>query len=179
KVATDPMMGSASPAGASAGKSFSDLDELPPMKEPVYTPPPPPPPIFETAEPSALSQLRRKEEKPKIQPREVADKALKEIKTVPPQLMIYSILGAVALILIVAVAVYFHVRSEDEDATAAPRPSKPVITQQASPTQAAPTNPAPQNIAPEPEPEPEVTVRQVEKHAARKKVPAPAPVAKV
>ena len=42
-------------------------------------------------------------EKPKVQPREVAEKAIKEIKNVPPQLMIYSIAGAAVVILIIAV----------------------------------------------------------------------------
>jgi eukaryotic-like serine/threonine-protein kinase len=180
--AFDPMM--AAPAQAApAGKSFSDMDELPPMKEPVFQEPPPPPLIPEMPEPSPLAQMRRKDkqEKPKIQPREVAEKAIKEIKTVPPQLMIYSILGAVALILIVAIAVYFHVRSEDDDSTSAPRPAKAVTSQPADPAPApvaAPIEQPPQVV----EAEPEVTVRQLDKrasNAARKRAVAPAPVARV
>jgi serine/threonine-protein kinase len=173
----DPMM--AAPAStASAAKSFSDLDELPPLKEPVFAPPPPPLSVPETPDPSPLAQLRRsgKEEKPKVQVREVADRAMTEIKTVPPQLMMYSILGAVVLILIVAAAVYFHVRSEDDDSTAAPRPVK-TANQNAAP---APVAPATQpEAAPAVEPEPEVTVRQLDKRGAngRKKASAPAPVA--
>ena len=82
----DPMMAEPAPAAA-AQKSFSDLDELPPMKEPVFAPPPPPLPVPEASEPSPLAMLRQAEEKPKIQVREVAEKAMTEIKTVPPQLM--------------------------------------------------------------------------------------------
>jgi serine/threonine-protein kinase len=173
----DPMMAAPAATG-SAGKSFSELDELPPMKEPIFAPPPPPLPTPEALEPSPLSHLRRngKEEKPKIQVREVADRAMTEIKTVPPQLMMYAILGAVVLILIVAVGVYFHVRSEDDDSTVAPRPVK-TARQNAAP---APAEPVPQpEAAPAMEPEPEVTVRQLDKRGAngRKKAPAPAPVA--
>lgn len=181
-IAVDPMMAAPAVTG-SAGRSFSDLDELPPMKEPVFAPPPPPLPVPDMPEVPSLAQLRRNEEKPKIQPREVAEKAIKEIKTVPPQLMMYSILGAVVLILIVAVAVFFHVRSQDEDTTAAPRPTKPVASQPQEPpadTSTATPAPAPvpaQVAAPEPEPEPEVTVRQIERKApARRRVAAPAAV---
>jgi serine/threonine protein kinase len=179
--AFDPMM-SAPPLAISTGKSFSDMDELPPMKEPVFAPPPPPPPplpLPEVQEPSPLAQLR--EEKPKIQVREVADRAMVEIKTVPPQLMIYAILSAVVLILIVAVAVYFHVRSEDDDSTAAPRPTKTGANQHPAPTPApAPVAPVVQAETPQViEAEPEVTVRQLGKRGAnvRKKAPAPAPIA--
>src|SRR5258706_7063249 len=136
--AFDPMM-SAPALATSAGKSFSDMDELPPMKEPVFAPPPPTLSVPEAFEPSPLAQLLgKKDEKPKIQPREVAEKAIKEIKTVPPQLMIYSILGAIVLILIVALAVYFHVRSEDDDSTASPRPTKKAVSK---PAPAPPTPP--------------------------------------
>ena len=170
----DPMMAEPAPAAA-ARKSFSDLDELPPMKEPVFAPPPPAPPVPEFSESSPLAQLRPKEEKPKIQVREVAEKAMTEIKTVPPQLMMYALLGAAVVILIIAAAVYFHVRSADDDSTAAPRPTKNSGSQTPAP---APVPPPVQAEAPAPEPEPEVTVRQLDKRApnARKR-PAPAPVA--
>ena len=183
-IAVDPMMSAPAPA-ASGGKSFSDLDELPPMKEPIFAPPPPPLPVPEVSEPSPLSQLRRKEEKPRVQPREVAEKAIKEIQTVPPRLMIYSILGAVGLILIVAIAVFFHVRSEDDDSTAAPRPTRAVSTKPepaapaAVPAQATPVEQAPAPII---EAEPEVTVRQVDRRAANpghKRAPAPVPAARI
>jgi serine/threonine-protein kinase len=175
--AFDPMMTAPAPA-TSAGKSFSDMDELPPMKEPVFAPPPPPLPVPEAFEPSPLAQLRgKKDEKPTIQPREVAERAIKEIRTVPPQLIIYSILAAIVLILIVALAVYFHVRSEDDDSTAAPRPSK-AVSKPAQPAQVAPAvqgEPAPVD------PEPEVTVRQLDKRVptGRKRVASLAPVAVV
>jgi len=73
--------------------------------------------------------------------------------------MIYSILGAIVVILIVALAVYFHVRSEDDESTAAPRSTKTV-------NKPAPPVPAPVTQAETSqavETEPEVTVRQLDK----------------
>jgi len=178
RVAVDPMM--SEPVAGSSGTSFSDLAEMPPLKEPVFVPPVP-----EPAEPSRpVAQIYpRKDEKPKIQPREVAQKAIHEMATVPPRLMIYSILGAVGLILVVAIAIFFHVRSEDDGSTAAPRPTR-AAKPSSSPTQPlAPTAAAPQIEKPAPpstEAQPSLTVPQVEKRSTngsrRAHAPAPVPV---
>jgi hypothetical protein len=90
--------------------------------------------------------------------------------------MIYSILGAVGLILVVALAVFFHVRSADDDSTAAPRPTK-AAKESGQPV--AQTSVAPAAVAPIVEAQPNLTVRQVEKrsqNARRAPAPAPAPV---
>jgi serine/threonine-protein kinase len=178
RVTVDPMM--AEPVTGSTGKSFSELDELPPLKEPVFAPPVPEPAEL----PQPVTQIYpKKEEKPKIQPREVAEKAIHQIATVPPQLMIYAILGAVGLILAISIAVFFHVRSEDDGSTAAPRPTK-VVRQAEQPAALAQTPVAPQvetpapPVAPMAEPKPQLTVRQVEKRSSKniRRAPAPAPV---
>jgi eukaryotic-like serine/threonine-protein kinase len=193
RVAVDPMMSDpmmSEPVEASSGTSFSDLAEMPPLKEPVFAPS-----IPEPAEPthSVVQIYPKKEEKPKIQPREVAEKAIHQIATVPPRLMLYSILGAVGLILVVAIAVFLHVRSEDDGATAAPQPTKaagPSSTASSSSTSSASssaTQPAAQSAAapriekpvpPLVEAQPRLTVRQVEKRNSnnRRAAPAPAPV---
>jgi serine/threonine protein kinase len=180
--AVDPMV--AAPAAVSSGTSFSDLAEMPPLKEPVFVPPTVP----EPAEPlrPTVQMNPRKQEKPKIQPREVAQQAMKEIATVPPRLMIYSILGAVALILIVAIMVFFHVRSEDDDSTVAPQPAKVASTspnsasaQPVAPAPAAaPTETPAAPVAPIMEDQPNLNVRQVEKRKSNsvRRAPAPAPV---
>jgi serine/threonine-protein kinase len=174
RIAVDPVM--AGPAQTAPGASFSDIAELPPLKEGTYTPPPPP--VYEAPEPDGVQIHPKEQEKPRIQPREVAQKAINEIKTVPPRLMLYSISAAVGLILIVALALFFHVRSEDDGSTAAPRPGNGAASQ-AQPVAPAPVAPAPQQaeVAPTPAPEhePEVTVRRFEKRAARR-APAPPPV---
>jgi serine/threonine protein kinase len=177
RVAVDPMM--AEPVASSSRTSFSDLAEMPPLKEPVFAPPPVP----EPSEPSRpVAQIYpRKDEKPKVQPREVAQKAIKEIATVPPRLMLYSILGAVGLILVVAIAIFFHVRSEDDGSTAAPRPTKAVkpVSPSTQPVAQTPVAPPIENPAPPiADPQPSLTVRQVEKRSSigSRRMHAPAPV---
>ncbi|MGB9238494.1 MAG: PEGA domain-containing protein, partial [Terriglobales bacterium] len=186
RVAGDPMMSGSASASASAKTSFSDLEEMPPLKEPVFAPsaPEPPEPLPHQTQVQIYPKL---EEKPKIQPREVAEMAMQQIATVPPRLMLFSILGAVAVILIVALAVFFHVRSEDDDSTAAPQPTKAAhapstsaSTQTAAQTQAPPViaKPAPP-VAPIVDSQPNLKVRQLEKRNARNRralAPAPAPV---
>jgi hypothetical protein len=155
---------------------------MPPLKERVIS--------TSFAEPEAplpaelLIQPKKKEEKPKVEVREVAQKAMQEIATVPPRLMIYSILGAVALILVVVVALFFHVRSEDDGSTAAPRPTKVEESKPAPPpvAQAPAAPPAETPVAPITEPQPDLNVRpveKVEKHVpkvTRRAAPAPVPV---
>jgi serine/threonine-protein kinase len=146
KIAVDPMM--AQGAGAtSQGVSFSDLEELPPLKE-IYVAPPTPKAdtIEEGAEPLPSIILRGGEpEKPKIQPREVAEKAIQEIKSLPPQLLLYSISAAVALILVVSIAVFWRSHSQNTDeegqvpaaAASTSQPAQPAATEQGQPQAAA------------------------------------------
>jgi serine/threonine-protein kinase len=180
RVAVDPMM--SAPAASSSGTSFSDMAEMPPLKDPVFTPPPAPEPV-EAPRPVVQFTPRRQDEKPRIQAREVAGKAMNQIATVPPRLMLYSILGAVGLILVIAIVVFFHVRSEDDGSTAAPQPTKTAESRAAQPAEQTPVaprieQPAPP-VAPIVEAQPSLTVRQVEKRTTnnrRKPAPAPAPV---
>ncbi len=123
KIAIDPLMAEGRPAG-NTGVSFSEMTELPPLKE-VYIPPPPPPVSFEPAQSArptvtAFTGSRKPVEKPKVQPREVAQKAIKEIKSVPPKLMLYSLSGAAALILVIGIGVtiYIHMLNSDDDSAA-------------------------------------------------------------
>jgi serine/threonine protein kinase len=180
-LSVDPMMAQSQSGSGGAPRTFSEMDELPPLKEPVFEARPTP--ELEVALPTALQptmstrlSAKKQDEKPKIQPRELAQKAMKEVSTVPPRLLLFSILGAIAVILVVAVAMFFHVRSEDDGLTAAPQAVK---------TESAATEPAPapvQQAAPAPvpappitEPQPNLTVRQAPKRAAKNRAPAPAP----
>ena len=116
------------PKRAARGPSFSEMTELPPLKE-VYIAPPPPPEPAETAPEPAVSSLRAQPEKPKVQPREVARKAVKEIKKTPPKLFLYSIAGAIAVIVLVVGFIAFRIHSEnseDEGSAAAPAATAPV-----------------------------------------------------
>ncbi|HEV2399414.1 MAG TPA: serine/threonine-protein kinase [Candidatus Sulfotelmatobacter sp.] len=153
KIAVDPMMAEGG-AASGGGTSFSEISELPPLKE-VYVAPPPPPPV--EAAPvlqkpiSTYRNSARKDEKPKVPPREVAQKAIKEIKGVPPKLYLYALGGAGILILAIAIAmtIYIHSQSSDDDA-GAPRKSVPAeTTAQPDTPQTAP----PQETAPAPAPD--------------------------
>jgi len=187
RIAADPAM--AGGAVNAPQTSFSDIDELPPMKEPVFIEPPPPLPEPEQSLPSSVRQIYPKpkaeeEERPRIQPREVAKKAITEIATIPPRLMLFSTLAAVAVILTVAVAIFLHVHSEDDGSTAAPRPVKPAATAQPAAQQpasasvpakvsSAPTQPP----APLIEAQPNLSVRQTARNRVKtQRPPASAPV---
>jgi hypothetical protein len=146
KIAVDPMMAEGGPSRG--GVSFSEMTELPPLKE-VYIAPPPPPPAFEQpAEAVPNFRSSAEPEKPKVQPREVAEKAIKEIKSVPPSLMVYSIAGAAVVILIIAVVLVLHINhlNSDDDwahSSAASSASQPADTQPAAPAQSVQPQAAP------------------------------------
>src|SRR5260221_6995185 len=104
--AVDPMMAEDenSPA-AKARRSFSDLSEMPPLKEQYVAPPPPPP---SSAGPPAVAEPlpqvvlnKSQDEKPKIQVREAAQKAVSEIRHTPPKLYLYAVGGAVLIIALI------------------------------------------------------------------------------
>jgi serine/threonine-protein kinase len=149
KIAVDPMMVESRPSG-NGGVSFSEMTELPPLKE-VYVAPPPPPPL-PSSFPSGQSVGstvtpfrggRKVDEKPKVQPREVAQKAMKEIKNVPPRLMLYALAGAGILILIIGIGVtiYIHSLNSDDDSGAG---RSAAVTQDQAQTQAS--QPASQKV---------------------------------
>jgi len=148
KIAIDPMMAEGGPAG-SAGTSFSEISELPPLKE-VYVAPPPPPPVEGAPVQSEMAAVtpfrggRKADEKPKVQPREVAQKAIKEIKGVPPKLYLYALGGAGILILVIGIAVTLYIHSLGDDDAGAPRKT---VVSDAPPEQPESTTPAPKSEA--------------------------------
>jgi hypothetical protein len=84
-----------------------------------------------------------------VQPREVAQKAIKEIKGVPPKLYLYALGGAGILILLIAVGVTYYIHGQGDDDAGAPRST--VVSE--SPAQPAPAVPAPKTeAAPAPAP---------------------------
>jgi serine/threonine-protein kinase len=187
RIAVDPMMAEGGQKSG-GGVSFSEMTELPPLKE-VYIPPPPPaePVSFRPAQSAGtgFSGSTKKDEKPKVQPREVAQKAIKEIKGVPPKLMLYALAGAAVLILVIGIGVtiYIHSLSGDDDA-GAPRATAVADTPSPEASQPAPEKtPAPARAAnPQPaEPERETPIAEPAapargRNAKTKKVVAPAPV---
>jgi serine/threonine protein kinase len=152
RISVDPMMAEAAPSRGSGSISFSEMTELPPLKE-DYIPTPSPSPAAEQ-QPSPAPNFKSgvEPEKPRVQPREVAGKAIKEIKNVPPSLMVYSIAGAAVLILIIAIALVLHINHLNSD-DGSPRPAPPEPTAQsaanqpAAPVQLAQEQPAPTESA--------------------------------
>ena len=131
----DPSMAE-SAKNAAKGPSFSEMTELPPLKE-IYTPPPPPPPVepeFDGEPPASLSRVQPgKPEKPKVQPREVARKAVTEIRKTPPKLFMYSIAGAVAIILLVVGLIAYRIHSENSAEEGSAEPQAAAAPAEASP----------------------------------------------
>ena len=117
------MMDESRTTNDKAGRSFSEINELPPMKE-IYVAPEPPPAPEAVPEPVDLVKATvfkgAAPEKPKVQPREVATEGSHGNQKTPPKLFFYSIAGAVGVILIIVVGIVFHIRSENSDDDAAP-----------------------------------------------------------
>jgi serine/threonine-protein kinase len=191
RIAVDPLMSESGPTRGRGGASFSEISELPPLKEVYIAPPPPPPSSAPAAEPSVTTFQGsiEKEEKPKIQPREAAGKAIKEIKSVPPRLMLYSLGGAVLLILTIggALALRIHSQSSDDDPGAAAAKAAAESAAQAPPSQTAAENPPapppamaaaqPTAETAEPEPSPARTANSATvRTKSRKKAVSAAPI---
>jgi len=186
KIAVDPLMAGGSQTGAAKSLSFSEIDELPPLKEVRIAPPSPPPPS-PTPDPVIQEMITRKvePEKPKIQVREVAKKAVEEVQKTPPRLFLYSISAAVAVIVVIvaAMAYHFHAENSADDNPPASPPAATAPANQPAAT-AAPaqpvqpvTEPVAQAAAPQPQAEETVVVSEKPRIALKKKAKTPAPAA--
>jgi len=151
KIKVDPAMDENQAATKSTGKSFSEMSELPPLKEVFIAKPAPAPepPPEATTEPDSVHSAvfkNAKPDKPKIQPAELAKKAANEIAKTPPKLFMYSIAGAIGIIALVGVIIFFHVHSENSEDDAGPAPAAAVApaTQAAAPAPQAAQASAPQ-----------------------------------
>jgi eukaryotic-like serine/threonine-protein kinase len=144
KITVDPMMAEAPVQGG--GVSFSEMTELPPLKE-VYIAPTPSAASPEQPDAHTPAMTEEEPEKPKVQAREAAQKAIKEIKNVPPHLLVYSIAGAAVVILIIAVGLVWHINNLNNDAGDSPRPAvteapQPAPRQPVAQSQAVQAQPA-------------------------------------
>jgi serine/threonine protein kinase len=179
KTYVDPMMAESRQGSPSASRSFSEIDELPPLKE-VYIAPPPPPPADE---PAAFDEIHATvfksaaPEKPRVQPREVARKAVAEIKKTPPKLFMVSVAGAIGIILLIVAAIAWHIHSENADDDAAPnQPASASAQPTATPSaaQAPAVIQAPVPVTPEPITAEPHTVSVQPKYNKKKAKPRPA-----
>lgn len=124
KITVDPLMDESAKAPGKPTRSFSEIDELPPLKE-VYVAPPPPPPgadeeiLVDDPTPSYAGNPTSDSEK--LPAREIAKKAVAEIKNTPPKMFAYSIGAAIAIILAIGAIIAFRIRSDNaEDETTSP-----------------------------------------------------------
>jgi serine/threonine protein kinase len=179
KFSIDPMMAEDGPAARKAASSFSDLEEMPPLKE-VFVAPEPPPPAEEepvVQQPLQTFALRPrtikavKPERPRVITRENAKKAISEIRTVPPQLLGYAAAAAAAFILIVVMGIWLYIRHQNAD-SAPPPEVQATANQETAPVQPSAVPVTPPVAA---EPEPEVTVTPQFRHEQRKRPKPRAP----
>ena len=183
KYAVDPMMAEPG-AGSKRAASFSELEEMPPLKEVDVAPPEPPAsPAPPDPAPAGVFLGKSEPPKPKVSPRTVAKQTVKEIRSVPPQLMVYSIAAAIAVVLVIAVGMIFRIHSQnaEDEGTPAAATSVTQAGPAVSPTPAAPAIEVP--VAPQadiaaPQPE-EVAVAPVVKPPSKHRVSAAVPVAPV
>jgi hypothetical protein len=133
---------------AAARKSFSDLDALPPLKD-IFVPSISPEPAAAVEEVAAapVQSAVKKADKPKVQVREAAQKAVTEIRNTPPTLYMYALGGAIFLVALIIAGLMIHNLVEDHD-------SGPSDTA-ASMAQSVPANKAAKHAAlPAPAPQP-------------------------
>jgi serine/threonine-protein kinase len=184
RIAIDPLMGETSRNESRRGgdKSFSEIDELPPMKEVRISPSAPPPEEQWNIEARPVSSKTAEPQKPKTQPREAAKRAVEEVKNTPASLFMYSLVGALFIMLLVVATIAHRIASEgsEEDAPivrpsqVAPAPQSSASIRPAPSAQASDAGPARQALQISPQAsvvEPsDVSVRS--KYAAKKKVKA-------
>ncbi len=156
--AVDPMMAEDKDSPAAAvRRSFSEMSELPPLKEVSVAPPPPP----AADEPEAAERLpqvvlnKRKAEKPSIQVREVAQKAVAELRKTPPKLYLYAMGGAALIIALIvggmALSNYWQDRDTGGGSSAAPATAVTQPSPAAASVQPPAAEPQAQAEAPPPE----------------------------
>ena len=149
--AVDPLMADGTAETASASKSFSEVSELPPLEEVrIVEATPPPEASVEAAAPEPLPAPAFRKidaEKSKVQVREVAQRAVREIRKTPPKLYVYGIGAAVAVIGICVggfrIYNYFQDRDSIGEASAVVQPATlQATTPQPSTPQPTPSQPA-------------------------------------
>jgi len=140
--AVDPMMAGDEPSTSAPG-SFSEISELPPLKE-VYVAQPAPPANEELDISEPTVTLKKADpKKPRVHMRDAARKAVNAIRKTPPKWYLYSVSCAVFFIALylAGMTLYNHIEDKDTNGT-------PVVAPLVPEAQPAPA-PAPQNVQPQ------------------------------
>ena len=159
RFAVDPMM--AEPGDSAApSHSFSEISELPPLKE-VYVAPAPPSETEERPEfvvPEIASKPQS--EKPKFQVRDAAQRTARAIRKTPPKLYLYSVGAALFLIALYIAGMTLYNYTQDRDTKSAvdlspilaqPQTETPSQTPAQTPAQSASQPEVPAESASQPE----------------------------
>ncbi len=158
----DPMMAAEAAAELAPSASFSEISELPPLKEVVIAPLPPREEP-EVSELQAMPVLRKSvSEKPKIQVRESAQKAVAEIRKTPPKLYMYALGGAVVLIAVIVGGITLYNYLQDRVPGGAPVAERQIPPK---PAQALPPAPPQPEASPSQNSQPEVAPSEAEQAA--------------
>lgn len=181
RVAVDPLMAQgADEAPGSAPRSFSEIDELPPLKEvyvePAHTPAPepqvevePPEPEVEQLAESPLAKIRQAKKETK------SDKIkLPDLPKIDPKLLLYGVGGAVAVgvVAFAVISIYVHfLQTQDAGSTAPPTVVQTQPAPQAAPPQPEAVTPPPQETA---APEAQVSAEPRARVRGRAQKPQPA-----
>ena len=155
----DPMM--AGEGDAPARSSFSDISELPPLKEVRVAQPAPSAAPAAEEEPEAPAAMpggmyrHVQIEKQKVDLREAAEKAITEIRKVPPKLVLYALIGVAVIIFLImgmmSLQTYLADREESGNVSVKPEaPPQAAPQKPAAPAQQAPAA-APLQTPPQPD----------------------------
>jgi serine/threonine protein kinase len=183
RFAVDPMMAKEEEAEPKQKRGFSDIDQLPPLKEAYVAPQPGAPAEEEEEEEQAAAPKAPPTPRNIAKPSAVRDEKIKikmpPVPKVDPKLVLYGVGGAAAVILLflAIIGIYVHFQSGNDQLTSAPQATQPGTESSAaaSPVAAAPV--------PEPQPpQPQVEIVEPEKssvvtkHFKRKSAESQAPV---
>jgi hypothetical protein len=189
KIKIDPMMDESHKENVGASRSFSEIDELPPLKEVYVAPAPPPAPVKdESGDQPKLSAFSSSDpEKTSLPAREIAKKAVTEIQKTPPKMFAYSIGVAIAIILAIGAIIMFRIRSDntDDESSSTATASSATVNNQAAAANAnsasqSVTSPSAVQVPVAPEPDKAENPLSVKAKIAKKKLKAvPVPVAPI
>ena len=177
RFAVDPQVDEARSAEHVSSRSFSEIDELPPLKEVVVADP-----FSSPAQSIDQEQVRKPafgkaapSEKTKVDPGVIAKNAIAEIQKMPPKLLLYAIGAAVAIILLVTIVIAFHLGYDSSEDAAPAAASRSKAGHASSPSTSVVPRELPETVS---QPEPSViAVRPKEKDNFKRKSRTPAAVA--
>ncbi len=121
-------------SGGKHARSFSEIEELPPLAETYVPNPPPAAEVPEVVEPQPApaptatifqDAPAASQEKPKTPPKEIAKKAVEAVAKTPGQLFLYALGAAAIVILLVVGLIGYHSYEERSEEIGTPQATSP------------------------------------------------------